>query len=166
MAEIPHKPNHRQKSWNFLATLFYIACFIALGYSLKKSGIGPDDIKFRDMALMTLATYRLTRLLVFDAIFKLFRDFVKSRANYLVFYVIREIITCPWCAGVWAAIIIIAIYYFVPFGQILIILFAISGVASFIVILVNCFGLTTEEKQHRVKELREESDYSSQHHDH
>jgi hypothetical protein len=165
MAKLSHKPNHRQKSWNFLATLFYIACFIALGYALKKSGIGPDDIKFRDMALMTLATYRLTRLLVFDAIFKLFRDFVKSRANYLVFYVIREIITCPWCAGVWAAIIIIAIYYFVPFGQILIILFAISGVASFIVILVNCFGLTTEEKQHRVKELKEESDYSSQHHD-
>ena len=165
MAKKPHNPDHRQKSWNFLATLFYVICFIALGYALKKNEIGSDDIKFRDMALMTLATYRLTRLLVFDSIFKLFRDFVKSRANYLVFYVTREIITCPWCAGVWAAIIIIAIYYFVPFGQILIILFAISGVASFIVILVNCFGLTTEEKQHRVKDLREESDYSSNHHD-
>ena len=165
MARSSHKPNQKQKSWNFLATLFYIICFVALGYGLKANDIGTEDIRFRDIALMTLATYRLTRLLVFDAIFKLFRDFVKSRASYLVFYVTREIITCPWCAGVWAALIIIAIYYFVPFGQILIILFAISGVASFIVILVNCFGLTTEEKQHRVKELREESDYSSQHHD-
>ena len=74
-------------------------------------------------------------------------------------------ITCPWCAGVWAALIITAIYYLVPFGQLLTILFAVSGIASFIVILVNFFGLSTEEKQHRVKELKEESDYTSAHHD-
>ena len=109
---------------------------------------------------MILATYRLTRLLVFDSIFKLFRDFVKARARYLIFYVTREIITCPWCAGVWACIIIVAIFFLVPFGKLLILLLAISGVASFIVIFVNMLGLTTEEKQHRVKELREESDYS------
>ena len=154
-------PTKRQKSWNFLATLFYIACFVALAYSLKVNGMEPDDITFRDMVLMVLATYRLTRLLVFDSIFKLFRDFVRSHSNYLVFYVIREIITCPWCAGVWAGIIIVSIYYIVPLGQYLIILFAISGVASFIVILVNLTGLNTEEKQHKVRELKEESDYSS-----
>ncbi len=160
MAQSSHTPNKRQKSWNFLAALFYIICFIALGYALSLCDIGAEDIKFRDMTLMILATYRLTRLLVFDAIFKLFRDFVKARARYLIFYVVREIITCPWCAGVWAAIIIVAIYYLVPYGKLLVILLAISGVASFVVILVNCLGLTTEEKQHRVKELREESDYS------
>ena len=163
MASIPHTPDRRQKSWNFLATLFYIISVVALGYALKMNEIGVDDIRFRDLALMTLAAYRLTRLLVFDAIFKLFRDFIKARTSYLVFYVIREIITCPWCAGVWASLIITAIYYLVPFGQLLIILFAISGVASFIVILVNFFGLSTEEKQHSVKELKEESDYTSAH---
>ena len=165
MVKQEHSPNQKQKSWNFLATLFYIICFIALGYALKLKGLDPEDIKFRDIALLILATYRLTRLLVFDSIFKLFRDFVKSRSNFLVFYVIREIITCPWCAGVWSGIIILCIYYIIPFGQFLIILFAISGVASFIVILVNLAGLTTEEKQHRVRELKEESDYSSPHHE-
>ena len=99
MASIPHTPNRRQKSWNFLATLFYIISVIALGYALKVNEISVNDIRFRDLALITLATYRLTRLLVFDAIFKLFRDLIKARASYLVFYVIREIITCPWCAG-------------------------------------------------------------------
>ena len=128
MTTIQHTPNQRQKSWNFLATLFYIGCFIGLAYGMKVKGIGAEDFRFRELALMILATYRLTRLLVFDSIFKLFRDFVKRRSNYLVFYVIREIITCPWCAGVWTAIIIVAIYFFVPFGQILILLFAISGV--------------------------------------
>ena len=155
MANILHKPNHKQKSWNFLATLFYILCLFALGYILKVNDIEANDIKLRDMILMTLATYRMTRLLVFDSIFKLFRDFVKDRSRYLIFYVTREIITCPWCAGVWAAVIIVAIYYLVPFGKILIILFALSGVASFIVILVNYFGLAAEEKHHRVKNLRE-----------
>jgi hypothetical protein len=165
MSDKDRKPNQQQKSWNFLATLFYIVCFVGLGYGLKARGLGAEDFRFRDIALMTLATYRLTRLLVFDAIFKLFRDFVRKRSHYLVFYVIREIITCPWCAGIWACIIIVAIYFLVPFGQILILLFAIAGVASFIVIIVNLAGLSTEEKQHRVRELKEESDYSSPHHE-
>ena len=165
MPKHAHTPSKQQKSWNFLATLFYLVCFVALAYAMKLKGLEADDVRFRDLSLMILATYRLTRLLVFDAIFKLFRDFVKSRSNYLVFYVIREIITCPWCAGIWAGIIIVIIYYLIPFGQFLIILFAISGVASFIVILVNLAGLSTEEKQHRVKEMKEESDYSSPHHE-
>jgi len=160
-----YNPNQKQKSWNFLATLFYITCFIALGYALTYKGLDPQDVKLRDIALIILATYRLTRLLVFDSIFKIFRDFVRSKSRYLIFYVIREIITCPWCAGVWSAIIIFGIYYLIPFGQFLIILLAISGVASFIVILVNLAGLTTEEKQHRVRELKEESNYSNPNHE-
>lgn len=165
MEKVVHTPSRQQKSWNFLATVFYVVCLIGLGFLLKRKGLGPDDFKFRDIVLMVLGTYRLTRLLVFDTIFKLLRDFVKARSNYLVFYVVREIITCPWCAGVWASLIIVIIYFLVPFGQILVILFAISGVASFIVIIVNLFGLSTEEKQYRVKELKQESDYSSPHHE-
>jgi hypothetical protein len=75
-------------------------------------------------------------------------------------YVIKEIITCPWCAGVWVALIIVAIFFLVPFGELFIILLSISGIASFIVILVNYVGLSTEEKQFDMKEKTKDSDYT------
>ena len=160
MAKTSHNPSGQQKSWNFLATLFYIICLVALGSGLKSMGITKEDFGVGDIALMAIATYRLTRILVFDKIFKLFRDFLKSREKLHVFYVIREIITCPWCAGVWVALIVAALYYMVPFGDIFIILLTISGVASFLVVSVNFIGLSTEEKQQKVKDLKQESDYS------
>lgn len=143
-----------------MATLFYIVCLVALGYGIKRYGITREDFGIGDIALMSIATYRLTRILVFDKIFKLFRDFLKSREKLHVFYVIREIITCPWCAGVWVALIVVALYFMVPFGDIFIILLTISGIASFIVVSVNFIGLSTEEKQHKVKDLKDDSDYS------
>lgn len=160
MANASHKPNEQQKSWNFLATVFYVVCLVGLGYGLNRMGITKEDFRIGDIALMAVATYRLTRILVFDKIFKLFRDFLKSRERLSLFYVIREIITCPWCAGVWVALIIVALYFMVPFGDIFIILMTISGIASFLVVSINYIGLSTEEKQQKVKELRDDSDYT------
>lgn len=153
-------PSEKEKSWNFLATLFYILLVVLLGYGLNRTGFRVKDITPWDLLLMSIATYRLTRILVFDKIFKLLRDFIKSRSKWGVFNVIKETITCPWCAGVWVALLIVALYYLVPYGNLFIYLLTISGVASFFVVLVNYIGLSTEEKQHKVREHKEESDYT------
>ncbi len=152
--------NSQQKSWNFLATLFYIACLVGLAYLFRLKGITKEDFRLGDIALLSVATFRFTRILVFDKIFKFFRDFLKSREKLYVFYVIKEIITCPWCAGVWVALIMTAMYYLVPFGDIFTIMLTIAGVASFVTVSVNYIGLSTEEKQQKVKELKQDSDYS------
>ena len=160
MANNPEPITHKDKSWNFLATIFFVLCLIGLGFYLRSQEIKLQDASLLDLFIMSLATYRLTRILVFDKIFKLFRDFIRSRSGWKVFYVIKEIITCPWCAGVWVAMTIVILYYFVPFGKLFIYILAISGVASFFVILVNNIGLSTEEKQQRVKEIKADSDYT------
>ena len=160
MGKTPSKVNEQQKTWNFWATLFFIGCFVALGYSLDYKGITFEDFNLGNITLMILATYRLTRILVFDKIFKLFRDFFRTHQRLYVFYVIKEIITCPWCAGVWVALTIIGFWFLIPFGEFFIILLAISGVASFIVILVNFYGLQVEEKQFDMKEKTKDSDYT------
>jgi hypothetical protein len=152
--------NNQQKSSNFLATIFFLICVVGLGYGLKYRGITTDNFNAGNISLMVLATYRLTRIFVFDKIFKLFRDFFRAHQRLYVFYVIKEIITCPWCAGVWVALITVAIWFLVPFGQLFIILLSISGVASFVVILVNYVGLSTEEKQFDMKEKTKDSDYT------
>ena len=150
----------QQRTWNFVATVFY-AVFVAItGYALKKKGVRIEEIRLIDILLLSLATYRLTRILVFDKIFKLVRDFIKSRSRLYVFQVIKEIITCPWCAGVWVALFVVIVYYLVPYGNLFIYLMVISGIASFFVVSVNYIGLSTEEKQHVVSGLREDSDYT------
>ena len=85
-------PNTQQKSWNFWATLFYVSCLVGLGFSLEYKGISIEDFTVGNITLMTLATYRLTRILVFDKIFKLFRDFFRNNQRLYVFYVIKELI--------------------------------------------------------------------------
>lgn len=160
MANSSEAPNEQQKTWNFLATLFYIACLVGLAYLFRLKGITREDFRLGDIALLSVATYRFTRILVFDKIFKFFRDFLKSKDKLYFFFVIREIITCPWCAGVWVALIMTALYYLVPFGDIFTILLTISGIASFLVVSVNYIGLSTEEKQQKVKDHRDDSDYT------
>jgi hypothetical protein len=160
MGKDTEKENTQQKFWNFWATLFFIICVVGLGFGLDTKGITVEDFRVGSITFMVLATYRVTRILVFDKIFKLFRDFFRTRQRLYVFYVIKEIITCPWCAGVWVALIIVAIYFLVPFGKLLVILMSISGLASFVVILVNYVGLSTEEKQFDLKEKTKDSDYT------
>jgi hypothetical protein len=160
MLDSQNKPNVQQKSWNFWATLFYLICMVGLGFALERKGVNRADFTLGNITLMVLATYRLTRILVFDKIFKLVRDFFRTHQRLYPFYVIKEIITCPWCAGVWVSLIIVAIFFLVPYGQLFVILLSISGVASFIVILVNYLGLSTEEKQFNMREKTRDSDYS------
>ena len=160
MVKISNPPTYQEKLWNFLASIFFVVCIIILGYFLEKEHINIEDIKLLDLFLIMVSTYRLTRIMVFDKIFKIFRDFIKSRSRLYLFNVLREIITCPWCAGVWAALMIVAMYYFMPYGILVIYLLAISGVASFFVVFVNNIGLSTEKRQHKVAELQRSSDYT------
>lgn len=160
MATKSSEYNPRQKSSNFIATLIFVGLVFVLGLALDSKGVRAEDFTLGNLALMVLATYRMTRILVFDKIFKLFRDFFRAHQKLYVMYVIKEIITCPWCAGVWVALVIVAAWFLVPFGQLFVILMAISGVASFIVILVNLLGLHTEEKQYDIREKTRDSDYT------
>ena len=137
----------RQNAWNFTSLFVYLALVILVGYILEKNGHSIRNIGLKDLIIITLASYRMTRILVFEKILKFFRDFVKSKQNYYVLNTIRFIITCPWCAGVWITLVIVVLYFLVPYGVFLVYILALSGIASFLVLLANLVGLKIEEKQ-------------------
>jgi len=107
------------------------------------------DIQWMEFFLLILASFRLTRLIVFDRITesfrKLFLDEVEEQNNdgqtevYIVpksgkisgFF--GELISCYWCTGVWVAIFLTLLYYFFPSicGP-FVLVFAIAGGASLI----------------------------------
>lgn len=99
--------------------------------------------------LLILASYRLTRLIVFDEITSFIRrPFVEERfhtdengAMYAVIdekggcvhSFIRKLLTCYWCVGVWSAAIVTASYLLTPsYAFPIILLLAIAGAAGII----------------------------------
>lgn len=139
--------NSKQNAWNFASLFIYFGLVAYVGYLLKINGLEITEVSIRDLILITLATYRLVRIIVFEKIFKFFRDFVKSRPSYFVLNTMKFIITCPWCMGVWAVLFTIVFYYFVPYGVLFVYILAISGVASIFVMIANLMILKNKELQ-------------------
>ena len=113
------------------------------------------ELSFTDFALMTLATWRLTRLFVYDAITKFFReqfwDVVKVGKGYALEKpkvgprrTIADLLACPWCFGVWAAAVVIFFYLITPYAVYPVMLLALSAVATFLQLLSNLVGNQAE----------------------
>ena len=135
----------KQNAWNFASLFVYFALLITAGYLIEKRGIDITQTSVKDLIIIMLASYRLTRIVVFEKIFKFFRDFVKSQEKFALLTTLRFIITCPWCMGVWMSLIVVLLFFVVPYGKIIVYIMAISGVASFIVMLANYMVLSVNE---------------------
>ncbi len=144
----------QEKTWNFFSLLVYAALVAVVGIFFEKRGMKPEDIPVWDWIIMSLATYRLTRVMVYDRIFKFFRDFVRANDRMGLMISLKTMITCPWCAGVWAALVVFLFQYFVPYGNLLNYLLSISGVGSFILVISNLAGLKTEKAQTEIRKAR------------
>jgi hypothetical protein len=137
----------KQNLWNFSSIFIYFGFIILVGYIMKLHGLNIREIATRDLIILMLASYRLTRIVVFEKIFKFGRDFIRTHNRLYFFSTIQFIVTCPWCAGVWMVLIMIIFFFLVPFGDLLAYALAIAGVASFFVQTANLMGLHIEHKQ-------------------
>lgn len=106
------------------------------------------ELEWFDLVILTLASFRLTRLIVYDEIFSFIRKpFIKvtyeqSADGELLEYIeykgsgIRrwfgQLLSCHWCFGVWSASFIILIYFFIMPLYPLLLLLAIAGAAGII----------------------------------
>lgn len=139
--------NSTENAWNFASLFLFFTLVTVTGYFMDLNGHDITQTSTTDLIILALAIYRVTRVVVFEKIFKYFRDFVKANNNPYFMRTLTSIITCPWCAGVWIALIMVIFFFLIPFGQLLIYLMALSGVASFLVMLSNYVGLSVYEKE-------------------
>lgn len=137
----------KHQAWNFWSAFFFFGVVVLVGYLLRQKGINLENISFKEALVIVLASYRMTRILVFEKIFKYLRDVFKRREDLYLIGTLSSIITCPWCAGVWVTLIIFVFYYLVPFGVVLVYVLALSGVASMVILLSNLLHMWTEQKQ-------------------
>ncbi|HAQ08683.1 MAG TPA: sporulation protein [Bacillus bacterium] len=102
-----------------------------------------------DLFLLVFASFRLTRLIVYDTITEFIRapfheTVVETLADgrkdtYIeikgsgIKYWIGELLSCHWCTGFWCSVIIYGAYEFYPHISLpFISIFAIAGIASII----------------------------------
>ncbi|WP_442599204.1 DUF1360 domain-containing protein [Neobacillus sp. D3-1R] len=107
-----------------------------------------------EFILLILASFRLTRLIVYDTITEfLRRPFHENVEEILpdgttetyieikgkgIQYWIGELLSCHWCTGIWSAVIIYISYILWPsFISPIIIVLAIAGSASIIQVLLE-----------------------------
>ncbi len=139
--------SNQQNFWNFSSLFFYLGLIVLAGFMMQANGTEIRDVTTKDLIIVILATYRLTRLVVFEKIFKFVRDLIKNNNRYALFNTLQFIVTCPWCTGVWMALVVFVFFYLIPYGDLLVYALAIAGIASFLVQAANLVGLHLEEKQ-------------------
>ena len=96
----------------------YSSAFLAFLYAVKKTGKKlPDRISLADLALMGVATHRLSRLVTKDWVTSPLRapftryqgpgqgpgETREKARGQGIRQAIGELLTCPWCSGQWMA---------------------------------------------------------------
>jgi hypothetical protein len=112
-------------------------------------------ITFLNMALLALASFRLTRLIVFDKITEFIREpffdeleeenedgimevyYLPKKAGVKKFF--GELLSCYWCTGIWASVLIVAVYCLCPsyYSTPVILVLAVAGMASILESIVQ-----------------------------
>jgi|LSQX01.2.fsa_nt_gb hypothetical protein len=114
------------------------------------------DMNWFEFLLISLASFRLTRLIVFDKITEFLRapflkeeTLINENGEQEIYYVPRqglirtffgELLSCHWCTGIWSAAAIYAAYLFLPvYATPFIVILAIAGAAAIVETVVDLF---------------------------
>lgn len=139
--------------WNTALSLFFAILVIASIGILSAQGRIFYDISVRDLILMALAIFRLIRLFTYDHITKFMRDwFVGAEENSLR-HTLGVLINCPWCIGLWFSWAIITFYFGSIYSWPVILLLALSSLASFFQVVSNWVGWNAEYKKLEAQSL-------------
>jgi hypothetical protein len=125
-----------------------------------------------DLTLISLATFRLTRLFVYDHITTFLRDFFSDKRITAdgsstfekpqagVRRTLADLFGCPWCFGTWAALIVTFFYFLTPYAWFPIAVLAVAGIGSLIQLVANLIGHSAELKKAQVVHEKADDTYT------
>lgn len=148
--------------WSLIFTIIFIGGVAWGTYFL--AGIQDNfSINMFEFIILGLAIFRLIRLATYDSIAQFARDVFTDRtwsdAGDGTFLVMRskpkkglrrklyELFACPWCIGVWISAVVVFFFYATTVAWVPILLLALAGLASFLILLVNLVGWYAEGKK-------------------
>ena len=158
-----------------LSTVFLILIGLAL-YAFDTIGARVEslqDITVWEFVLLALAVFRLTRLFVYDSVSQWIRDIFldveevkdpvaeitlvyRSKPEKGIRRLFADLLSCPWCTGVWISLVTTFVYLMYPSTWFLWLMMAIAGVATVIQISANAIGWHAEIGKLTAKEMEDE----------
>ena len=147
---------NNQYVWNFVFTVFFLILVVMGAIILDtEARMSLTDLTLTDYVLITLASWRLLRLFIYDAITKFFREQFWDAAGIGEITILEkpksgprrtlaDLLSCPWCFGVWATATVTFFYLLSDWAIFPIIILALSAVATFLQLLANLIGNAAE----------------------
>ena len=146
-----------QYFWNIVFILFYLGLLTMAVIILEtETRIPYEALTLLDIAIITLASFRLTRLFVYDGMTRFLREqFYDTKAvrNKITLVkplvgprrTLADLMSCPWCFGVWATTCVVFLYLVSAYMYIPMLILAIAGVATLIQLCANMIGWKAEQ---------------------
>jgi Protein of unknown function (DUF1360) len=152
-----------QYFWNVVFGLFFLLLAIMGAIILDtETRIPFDKLTLTDFVLISLASWRLIRLFVYDTMTKWLReqfyDVKQVGKKYTLVKpatgprrTMADLFSCPWCFGLWASASVTFFYLITPYAYFFVLFLALAAVASFLQILTNMIGWHAEKLQDEVE---------------
>jgi len=146
-----------QYLWNFVFSTFFLIMVVLGAIILDgEARLEWSELTLLDYTLITLASWRVTRLFVYDAVTKFLReqfyDAKKSGRGYRLEKpkagprrTLADLLSCPWCFGVWATATVTFFYLLSDWAVFPVVILAISAVATYLQLLSNLTGHSAEK---------------------
>jgi hypothetical protein len=141
----PTRYTFAYKLWNFLFSVFFVLVLAAAVWEMKeiRGGFLVSVSPF-DAIMMMFATFRITRLVVYDRITLWFREFFTDRKSAFM-TVVADLLQCPWCIGIWAALAVVFFYFVYVWAWSVIFFLALAGAGSLLQVISNAVGWRAEQ---------------------
>lgn len=132
-----------QNFWNFIFSVFFVGVLLAAVWGMYQMRGGYlVSVPTFDAIMMAFATLRVTRLVVYDKITGWFRDLFNYDNGFCA--TVRDLLSCPWCIGFWAALAIVFFYFTFVWAWTVIFFLALAGAGSLLQITANAIGWKAE----------------------
>jgi len=155
-----HRLKEDNNLWNFIFTVFFIVVLAAAAWYMKEVRGGYlGSVPVFDAVMMAFAAFRITRLVVYDKISRWFRELFANVRTYErdgqtwievtshpsgFRHTIYDLLQCPWCIGIWAALIVVFCYFIFDWAWFVIFFLAIAGAGSLLQVISNAIGWKAE----------------------
>ncbi|HEY0964380.1 MAG TPA: DUF1360 domain-containing protein [Candidatus Paceibacterota bacterium] len=146
-----------QYFWNFVFAFFFFVLVVMGTIILEgEARLQWTELTLVDYALITLATWRLTQLFVYDSITKFFReqfwDLRKVGKNVVLQKppfgprrTLADLLSCPWCTSLFMAATVLFFYLLSSYAVFPVALLAIGAVASLFQLIANRLAAEPEK---------------------
>ncbi|MBP6860352.1 MAG: DUF1360 domain-containing protein [Candidatus Pacebacteria bacterium] len=139
--------------WNIFFSVLFAAIVLWGAAWLSVEGLLPEVVPAGDFILMSLAIFRLTRLVTYDHITDFVRDWLKSHDETTFWGTLGKLMACPWCTGLWFAFFVPFFYMWQPLAWFVVLVLALAALATFMQILANWVGWSAETKKRESQSL-------------